>query len=384
MAKVCRLIGIFLIFFYCSPVNALEKPNDFAQSGYANSVNWYKISEAAHFLAIDDSERFLASVDAIGRKIRIWDIQSGRQVSIIITNHLTEDMFFIKNSLLVIKPYNGPTEIYSIFGKKIETLETLTKIKVDGRIRKISNNRTYLLEGVFGVISNRFEGISNRVRIINLENGSEVKLPDFSLIDDELYNKIDLHLYDLGLYIGHFKGISRKDLSDHGKEKLLVMLYDKETLNPVTEFQIDERETWDIIWAALDINRKYLYLEKGQNLRLFDINTGKKVCDIFHNNMANKVILKNGDIAIIHSEQDKKNIFAKHFYVSIFNIPDNCLTKEKKFHFDQATSLLVTNGGFIIVGYTDGSIKIYSISDGSVVKELIVKPVINSYQLMTM
>jgi len=119
-------------------------------------------------------------------------------------------------------------------------------------------------------------------------------------------------------------------------------------------------------------------------LRLFDINTGKKVCDIFHNNMANKVILKNGDIEIIHSEQDKKNIFAKHFYVSIFNITDNCLTKEKKFHFDQATSLLVTNGGFIIVGYTDGSIKIHSISDGSVVKELIVKPVIDSYQLMTM
>jgi len=162
------------------------------------------------------------------------------------------------------------------------------------------------------------------------------------------------------------------------------MLYDKETLNPVTEFQIDERESWDIIWAAIDINRKYLYLDKGQNLRLFDINTGKKVCDIFHNNMANKVILKNGDIEIIHSEQDKKNIFAKHFYVSIFNITDNCLTKEKKFHFDQATSLLVTNGGFIIVGYTDGSIKIHSISDGSVVKELIVKPVIDSYQLMTM
>jgi len=378
MIKKCRaLIGLFLIFFYFSSVKALEKPNDFAQSGYADPVNWYKISEAAHFLAIDDSERFLASVDAIRRKIRIWDIQSGRQVSIIITNHLTEDVFFIKNSLLVIKLYNGPIEIYSIFGKKIETLETLTKMKVDGRIRKISNNRTYLLEGVF-------EDISNRVRIINLENGSEVKLPDFSLIDDELYNKIDLHLYDLGLYIGHFKGISRKDLSDHGKEKLLVMLYDKETLNPVTEFQIDERESWDIIWAVLDINRKYLYLDKGQNLRLFDINTGKKVCDIFHNNMANKVILKNGDIAIIHSEQDKKNIFAKHFYVSIFNITDNCLTKEKKFHFDQATSLLATNGGVIIVGYTDGSIKIHSISDGSVVKELIVKPVIDSYQLMTM
>ncbi|AEH22907.1 hypothetical protein TOPB45_0807 [Thermodesulfobacterium geofontis OPF15] len=375
MIKRCRaLIGLFLIFFYFSPVKASEKPNDFAQSGYAE--NWNKICEAAHFLAIDDSERFLASVDAMRRKIRIWDIQSGRQVSIIITNHLTEDMFFIKNSLLVIKPYNGPIEIYSIFGKKIETLETLTKIKVDGRIRKISNNRTYLLEGVFG-------DISNRVRIINLENGSEVKLPDFSLIDDELYDKIDLHLYDLGLYIGHFKRISRKDLSDHGKEKLLVMLYDKETLNPVTEFQIDEREPWDIIWAVLDINRKYLYLDKGQNLRLFDINTGKKVCDIFHNNMANKVILKNGDIAIIHSEQDKKNIFAEHFYVSIFNITDNCLTKEKKFHFDQATSLLVTNGGFIIVGYTDGSIKIHSISDGSVVKELIVKPVIDSYQLMT-
>jgi hypothetical protein len=382
MIKKCRaLIGLFLIFFYFSSVKALEKPNDFAQSGYADLVNWYKISKAAHFLAIDDSERFLASVDAMRHKIRIWDIQRGRQVSIIITNHFTEDMFFIKNSLLVIKPYNEPIEIYSVFGKKIETLGTLTKIKVDRRISRISNNGTYYFEGVFG-------GISNRVRIINLENGSEVKLPDFSSIDDELYDKIDLHLYDLGLYIGNFKRIGRKDLSDHGKEKLLVMLYDKATLNPVTEFQIDEREPWGIIWAVLDINRKYLYLDKGQNLRLFDINTGKKVCDIFHNNnnnnMANIVILKNGDIAIIHSEQDEKNIFAKHFYVSIFNITDNCLTKERKFHFDQATSLLVTNGGFIIVGYTDGSIKIHSISDGSVVKELIVKPVIDSYQLMTM
>jgi WD40 repeat protein len=286
-------------------------------------------------------------------------------------------MFFIKNTLLVIKLFNGPIEIYSVFGKKIETLETLIKIEVDGKIRRISNNRTYLFEGVFG-------DISNRVRIINLENGSEVKLPDFSSIDDNLYNKIDLYLYDLGLYIGQFKSISHKDFSGHGEEKLLVMLYDKETLNPVSEFQIDERETkWDLIWAVIDINRKYLYLGKSQNLRLFDINTGKKVCDILHNNIANIVILKNGDIAFIHSEIDEKNPFVKHFYISIFNISDNCLTKEKKFHFDQATSLLVTNGGYIIVGYTDGSIKIHSISDGSVVKELIIRPVIGGYQLIT-
>jgi hypothetical protein len=56
MFKVYKtLIGIFLIFLYFSPVKAIEEPNDLAQSGYADAVNLYKITEAAVLLAIDDS-----------------------------------------------------------------------------------------------------------------------------------------------------------------------------------------------------------------------------------------------------------------------------------------------------------------------------------------
>jgi len=366
MFKICRIliVLILLTFLYFPCVNAQDKPEVFVQTGHRDAVQW---------LAIDDNERFLASLE-LRDKIKIWDIHSGRQLSSIVSP-TTDHMFFVKNNL-VITSYKLPQKLYSLevyntSGIRIETLKTL--IPDYGTI-EISNNRKYLYANDYPAILLRENGWEIE-HIINLEDGSEIKLPDFSPSD---------RLYNLGSCIGHFKKISPTNLYDKGK--IIITLYDKETLKSVSKFQIDATEMLHLpSWAVLDHQRKYLYASPNRNdLEIFDINTGKKVCDIYSRKSANNLfMLKNGDIVFVYSQTDRENIFAEHLEISILHISDNCLVKEKKLYFKEASSWLITNSGYIIAGYADGSIKIHSIYDGSVIKELGTKPVVYGHPFIT-
>jgi WD40 repeat protein len=350
--KIVTAVCVLAVFL--SSAFAAEKPQIFVQTGHATPVE---------FLVVDKNERYLVSAeDSMGRKyLKIWEISSGKEIRTI-EIHRVRDVYFTDSEKFVVVSEKS-IEIYNIHGEKIEKIDLPTK--VNDKIF-ITKNREF-----FYTI-----GVNNRVHFYDIKDGSEIKIPEAE--------KSSGALVSLGF---GFSGV----FFINKKAEYQYVIYDE-------NLKLRSKGIFKGLPSngKIDPNSKFFYeihessVEEAPIFRSYSLDTGELLCSInLRKPIPDKVYPENREFLRFSVLPDSRIIFdysttaaklgtGENKKLSVIEILDNCMYKEKNYTLNNVTSYVFSNTypGFLIHGHYNGNIKMLDLNTGTEIKSFGVKPVI--------
>ena len=343
------------------PAWGAEIPEVFVQTGHTQDVSRFALSE---------NQKYLVSAEAYG-VLKIWEIESRREIRTVKFNGIANNVYFQDDSTFVLIAGDTATT-FNIYGDKTGQINLHTPVN-DLYGKRITRNGKYVFSD---------HGDGGGVRIYDLSDGSEIKLP-------EKKGGMDCSdLLDLGF--GHFGIFFRQDTMVGSRSMVGTgyVIYDEDLKAAKRGFF-----KGDVGWlpdVKVDPSLLFLYQNKrfGDNptLTKISLETGDTLVSIPSKKMSRLTLLPDGKIILNTQKFVAAEIQTEPSSYSeallFIEMMDGGLYKQKSMvleNLGHEYPYVVGRDGLLIAGLGGGGVRKYDYTTGNEIGSFGATPVVFSF-----
>jgi len=340
------LLAAIALTLALTPSFGAEIPEVFVQTGHTQEVKRFALSENQLYL-----------VSAEYNVMKLWEVESAREIRTIKVNGSINNVYFQDDSTFVV--ISGDTAAtYNIYGDKTGQIILHTPAN-EGGVKRVARDGKY-------VYADRGED-GGGVFFYDLSDGSEIKLPEKKGGLDCSY-LLDLGFGYFGIFFNQDTIAGNRNIYGTG-----YAIYD-EGLKAVKRGFLKVQGGW-LGRVKVDPGLRFLYLYRyfGDNptLTKFSLETGDTAFSM-NNNKGNRLtLLPDGKIILSKKRFAAPAVMTEHGScsedLSFVEMMDGGLSKEKSMVLENLgydNPYVVGRNGLLIAGLQDGSVKKYDYTTG--------------------